>query len=202
MGVKRRDAARARAAILLALVVFFVLAAAVAGRASAADAVAPWQSFDALDSALFDAELAATTHDGDARAAAGHRAAVAAGRLADGFDPSAAESAARLQRTADAVATERDGVDLAATTATARAAALAGAYQTILAATRAGDLDRARAWLLVREFKPVTRFSHPSAASSVAIAALADGVVPRARAVGTQTRGGTGSIANPAQNSP
>ena len=183
MGVKRRDAARARGAILLALVVFFVLAAAVAGRASAADAVAPWQSFDALDSALFDAELAATTDDGDARAAAGHRAAVAAGRLADGFDPSAAASAARLQRTADAVATERNGVDLAVTTAAARAAALAGAYETILAATRAGDLDRARAWLLVREFKPVTRFSHPSAASSVAIAALADGVVPRARAV-------------------
>ena len=92
MGVKRRDAARARGAILLALVVFFVLAAAVAGRASAADAVAPWQSFDALDSALFDAELAATTDDGDARAAAGHRAAVAAGRLADGFDPSAARA--------------------------------------------------------------------------------------------------------------
>ena len=38
-----------------------LVAAAGAGRASAADAVAPWQAFDALDGALFDAELAATT---------------------------------------------------------------------------------------------------------------------------------------------
>ena len=113
--------------------------------------------------------------------AAGRRSA--AGELADGFDPSARASAARLRRAADGVASDRNGVDLAVTAATARAAALSGAYETILAATRAGDLDTARAWLLVREFKPVTRFSHPSAASSVAIASLADGVIPRARAV-------------------
>jgi high-affinity iron transporter len=43
--------------------------------------------------------------------------------------------------------------------------------------------QRAEGQRLVREFKPVTRFTHPSAASSVAIASLADGVVPRARAV-------------------
>ena len=103
--------------------------------------------------------------------------------LAAGFDPSAGSSAVRLRGAAAAVASERSGVDLAVESATARAAALAGAYATVLAATRAGDLDRAREWLLVREFKPVTRFAHPSAAASVAIASLADGVVPRARAV-------------------
>ncbi len=179
----RRDATRARGGVLLALVVVALVAAAGAGRASAAEAVAPWQAFDALDGALFDAELAATTNDADALAVAGRRAAVAAGELADGFDPSARASAARLRRAADGVVSERNGVDLAVTAATARATALSGAYETILAATRAGDLDTARAWLLVREFKPVTRFSHPSAASSVAIASLADGVIPRARAV-------------------
>ena len=72
----RRDAARARGGALLALVVVALVAAAGAGRASAADAVAPWQSFDALDGALFDAELAATTNDADALAVAGRRAAV------------------------------------------------------------------------------------------------------------------------------
>ena len=107
----------------------------------------------------------------------------AADELAAGFDPSAGSSAARLRGAAAAVASERSGVDLAVESATARAAALAGAYATVLAATRAGDLGQAREWLLVREFKPVTRFTHPSAASSVAIASLADGVVPRARAV-------------------
>jgi high-affinity iron transporter len=183
----RSDAARARGGALLVLLMVLVAAALAAAvgppRASAADVVVPWQSFDALDGALFDAELAATTNDGDALVVAGRRAAAAAGELADGFDPSARASAVRLRRAADGIATERNGIDLAVTAAAARASALSGAYETILAATRAGDLDKARAWLLVREFKPVTRFSHPSAAASVAIASLADGIIPRARAV-------------------
>ncbi len=184
MNTTRFDAARARGGAIVALVALVALVgAAGAGRASAADAVAPWQSFDALDGALFDAELAATTNDDDALAVAGRRAAAAAGELADGFDPSARASAVRLRRAADRIASDRNGVGLAVTAATARAAALSGAYETTLAATRAGDLDAARTWLLVREFKPVTRFSHPSAAASVAIASLADGVIPRARAV-------------------
>ncbi len=183
MKTKPRGRTRARGGALLALAVAGIVAAVGAGAASAADAVAPWQAFDALDGALFDAELAATTNDAGALAAAGRRAAVAADDLADGFDPSAGASADRLRRAAARVGSDRNGVDLAVTAATARASALSGAYATILAATRTGDLDGARAWLLVREFKPVTRFAHPSAASSVAIASLADGVVPRARAV-------------------
>ena len=168
---------------LLDLAVAALVAALVARPASAADGGAPWQQFDALDSALFDAELAAMTNDRAALAVTGRRAVTAADELAAGFDPSAGSSAARLRGAAAAVASERSGVDLALESATARAGALAGAYATVLAATRAGDLGRAREWLLVREFKPVTRFTHPSAASSVAIASLADGVVPRARAV-------------------
>jgi high-affinity iron transporter len=178
----RRGGKWARGGALLSLAVALV-AALGAGPASAADGGAPWQEFDALDSALFDAELAAMTEDGAALAVAGRRAATAADELAAGFDPSARASAARLRAAAGAVALERSGVDLAVEASTARAAALAGAYTTVLAATRADDLNEAREWLLVREFKPVTRFAHPSAASSVAIASLADGVVPRARAV-------------------
>jgi high-affinity iron transporter len=179
----RRGGTRASGAALLVLAVAALAAALGAGPASAADGGAPWERFDALDSALFDAELAAMTNDGAALAVAGRRAATAADELAAGFDPSAGASAARLRGAAFAVASERSGVDLAVEASTARAAALAGAYETVLAATRADDLDRARDWLLVREFKPVTRFAHPSAASSVAIASLADGVIPRARAV-------------------
>jgi high-affinity iron transporter len=168
--------------LALALAAVAVAAAVGVGRATAAPAPPPWQSFDALDAALFDAELAATTDDASALAAAATRAAAAANRLAAGFDPSARASASRLRGAAGAVASERSGVGLAVAAASARAAALSGAYETVLAATRAGDLDRARDWLVVREFKPVTRFAHPSAAASVAIASLEDGVVPRARA--------------------
>ena len=179
----RRGGRRAGGGALLGLAVVALVAALGAAPASAAEEGAPWQAFDALDSALFDAELASMTNDNAALAAAGDRASASAEKLAAGFDPSAGTSAVRLRDAADAVASERNGVDLAVEASTARAAALAGAYQTVLAATRADDLDRARAWLLVRVFKPVTRFAHPSAASSVAIASLADGVIPRARAV-------------------
>ena len=77
------------------------------------------------------------TNDAGALAAAGSRASAAAVRLADGFAPSAGASADRLRGAAGAVASERSGVDLAVEASTARAAALAGAYETVLAATRA-----------------------------------------------------------------
>jgi high-affinity iron transporter len=183
MSERGRSRGRARGGAALALVALLALAAFGAGRASAAQTAAPWEAYDALDSALFDAELAATTDDDGALAAAARSASAAAGRLADGFDLSARTSAARLRRATGAIASEGNGVGVAVDAATARAAALAGAYETVLAATRSGNLEAARAWLLVREFKPVTRFAHPSAASSVALASLADGVVPRARAI-------------------
>jgi high-affinity iron transporter len=173
---------RTRGGALLALAVA-ALVAAGAGPASAAQPSEPWQAFDTLDAALFDAELAATTGDAGALEAAGRRASAAADELAGGFAPTAHTSAVRLRRAAEGIAPGHGGVDLAVATATARAAALGGAYETVLAATRAGDVATARSWLLVREFKAVTRFAHPSAASSVAMASLADGVIPRARAV-------------------
>jgi high-affinity iron transporter len=179
----RRDGTWATGQLVLVLLAVALVAAAAAARATAAPAPAPWQSFDALDAALFDAELAATPNDRGSMAAAGRRASAAADRLAAGFDPSAGASARRLRSAADAVASEQSSVGLAIAAASARTAALSGAYETALAATRAGKLDEAGNWLLVREFKPVTRFAHPSAAASVAIASLSDGVVPRARAV-------------------
>ena len=89
----RRGGTRAGGGALLALAVVALVAALGAGAASAADEGAPWQAFDALDSALFDAELAAMTNDAGALAAAGDRASAAAERLADGFAPSAGASA-------------------------------------------------------------------------------------------------------------
>ena len=55
----RRGGKRAGGAALLALAVVALAAALGAGPASASEEGAPWQEFDALDSALFDAELAA-----------------------------------------------------------------------------------------------------------------------------------------------
>ncbi|HEY7179004.1 MAG TPA: hypothetical protein VH305_07500, partial [Gaiella sp.] len=95
---------RARSGRVLALVVFaaVVLHAAVgAGSAAAApqqQPPQPWQAFDTLDSALFDAELAATTNDGGALGSAGRRAVAAADDLAAGFGPAARTSALRLRR--------------------------------------------------------------------------------------------------------
>ena len=54
-------------------------------------------------------------------------------------------------------------------------AVLAGAYEAVTAATAAGDVDSARAWLLVREFRKPTRFSRPGADATLALGALARG---------------------------
>ena len=43
------------------------------------------------------------------------------------------------------------------------------------AATAAGDVETARAWLLVREFRKPTRFTRPGADATLALAALEEG---------------------------
>ena len=70
-----------------------------------------------------------------------------------------------------------DGAGLAAARAQVRAAVLLGAYREVVAAVRAGDLDRARQWLLVREFRKPTRFSRPGADGTLALESLSEGEV-------------------------
>ena len=54
-------------------------------------------------------------------------------------------------------------------------AVLAEAVERATAAAAAGDVDQARAWLLVREFRKPTRFTRPGADGTLALQGLAEG---------------------------
>jgi high-affinity iron transporter len=153
--------------------------------AAAASTPEPWRAYQQLDAALFEAQLGVTLGDRAQSQRALVRAGTAVDQLSRGLKPLAPAQAAQLQQTfsalEDAVAS---GSDARTSTATARTqtAALAGSFAAAVKMTRTGNATAAQRWLLVREFKGVTRYSHPDAAATVAVRSLADGVLSRARA--------------------
>jgi high-affinity iron transporter len=68
-----------------------------------------------------------------------------------------------------------DPVALEVARAATWTAVLAQAAERATAATAAGDVDQARAWLLVREFRTPTRFTRPGADGTLALQGLAEG---------------------------
>ena len=58
------------------------------------------------------------------------------------------------------------------------------AYHQTLAAVRRRDLDTARGWLLVREYRPPTRFTRAPADATVALDSLASGRMSAPTAAG------------------
>jgi high-affinity iron transporter len=167
---------------VLVIVLFGGLAlpvAEVGGQEVAA--FSPATSGEASRAALFDAQSALAMGDvagaRGAVVAAGEAAAplVAALRAAgDGRGAAAIETAL----VAAANAAERgDGVALAAAAGQFWPAVLGAAYQAAQRAVAAGQSDEAAAWLLLREFRPATRFARPGADATLAVRALGDGTV-------------------------
>jgi high-affinity iron transporter len=62
--------------------------------------------------------------------------------------------------------------DFAAARSQAWTAILAGSYRIVEQAIRAGDMQSAQAWLLVREFRTASRFARPNADATVALQAF------------------------------
>jgi high-affinity iron transporter len=60
---------------------------------------------------------------------------------------------------------------------------LAGAYDVVLGALRAGDASTAQQWLTVREFRHATRFSRPDADATRAVRDAAAQIMPPADAI-------------------
>ena len=81
---------------------------------------------------------------------------------------------ARTAAAAEAAAAE-DPVALEVARAATWTAVLAEAVERATAAAAAGDVDEARAWLLVREFRKPTRFTRPGADGTLALQGLAEG---------------------------
>jgi high-affinity iron transporter len=136
----------------------------------------PWQDASDARLALTDAEAAIAMGDAtevrariaEARAAT---TGVLAGRPADLATVQPALAAA------DAAAARLDARGLAAARATIWTTILRVSFDQAVRAAKRGDVAESRAWLLVREFRPPTRFSRAAADGTLALDRLGSGSV-------------------------
>jgi high-affinity iron transporter len=144
-----------------------VVLLALAGTAPAAPRE-PWQAAADVRTTLAEAQRALVLGEpAKAKALVAKAAAFELGLLEPAARPGLRE-AGRAVAAGDPVAME---VARAATWT----AILAEALERATAAASAGDVDEARAWLLVREFRKPTRFTRPGADATLALQALEGG---------------------------
>ncbi len=144
-----------------------VAALALAGVASAA-AREPWEAAADVRTTLAEAQRALVLGEpARAKLLARKAAAFDLGVLG----PAAAPGVAAAVEAAVA----EDSVALEIARATAWTAILGEAVERATAAAAAGDVDEARTWLLVREFRQPTRFTRPGADGTLALQALGEG---------------------------
>ena len=74
-----------------------------------------------------------------------------------------------------------DEVALAAARGRALAALRRGAFDVAVAATAAGEVERARGWLLIRDFRQATRFTRPGVDATTALDQLEAGEIAAGR---------------------
>ncbi len=158
----------------------FLLAGLAAGpaRVRAADS-APAATVETIRAALFDAQSALLTGDvatAQARATDAKTAAEPLLAALPAGSPAVQRISAELA-TAIEAATTGDTTVLAAARGDIATAILLGAYDATLAAITAGDATTASMWLLVRDFRPSTRFSRPGADATLAVRGLSHGTV-------------------------
>jgi high-affinity iron transporter len=169
------------------LVLLCVVSVASLWLATGALAAPPWESASAARLALSDAEAAIILGDPAAVQAkvATARAAVEgvlAGRPVD------LAAARRSLDDAEAAATRLDATALAGARAAVWTAILRASFDRAVDAARRGDLTEAREWLLVREFRPPTRFTRAAADGTLALERLARGTMTPAVAATTVRR--------------
>jgi high-affinity iron transporter len=159
------------------------VAAASIGLAAgaAAGSPAPWRSASDAREALADAESALVLDEDGAAATALARARRAVETALARRPVEWQTARAALDRAGRALA-EQDGRGLSAAAATVWTAILAAAHQEARRAAARGDAAGARAWLLVREFRPPTRFSRAAADATIALDDLERGRISPARA--------------------
>ncbi len=168
-----------RATTLLAFVIFSLLLA-LAPRivgAESADPPPPVASAETVRRALLAAQLAIASPEAAAAEVAGAQAAWRAGLAAalDRAVPGASHPVDEALARAAEAARAANAPGLAAARATVWTELLGASYRAALAELRAGRLEAARAWLVLREYRQATRFSRPGADATLALAAAAAG---------------------------
>jgi len=158
-----------RAAGLIAVAAVASLALATAGNAAPAE---PWAAAADLRNALSQAETELILSGPGVAAVELGRARGSAEQVLAGRRAERAEALRGLAAAGEAVASG-DERAFAAARATVWTAVLRASYAEAVAAAARGDLRSARRWLLVREFRPPTRFSRAAADATLALDRLA-----------------------------
>jgi len=168
--------------------------ALLGGRADAAaerDAESrPWAAAEAVRTSLFDARTELLLDGGGAERAPGAARAALAGSFESElsrFAPAELRDLRGALDAADGAIAARDPVALATAYGTAVAAMRRGAYEATLAWAERGRAERAREWLLVRDFRQATRFTRPGVDATAALDGLEAGDLSPAAAA-TQIR--------------
>ena len=159
--------ARARLATLVALVGALV---AVPAAHPATDP--PWKLAADLRTHLADAERALIVGQRARARALVQQASPSASRLAELLQ---ADAVGNRYRAVDRAVADGDEVELAAARAALHTAVLDAAYRRVVTSLERGKIADAERWLLVREFRPPTRFSRPGADATLAVASVAEG---------------------------
>ncbi len=150
------------------LLIFLTVWFAMASVPAQADEHSPWQIADALQDALFQAQVALLADDTTAAA----DSIVAAQAIMAGLDELPLECWTLLDQALTQAATavlQGEAVSLAGARGQARAAIFWGSYRLTRQAVEAGNSKAAQQWLLVRDFRPSTRFTRPGADATLAI---------------------------------
>jgi high-affinity iron transporter len=167
-----RSSSSRRFAVACAVALAATLAALVSPPAARSDADPPWRLAAELRDGLAQAEGALILGDRRGARRLVRQAAPRVERLARLLPESPLERAFGETR---AAVLSGDEVRLAAARAGLHTAILAGAYRAVLASIEDGNAAVASRWLLIREFRPPTRFSRPGADATLAVASLRDG---------------------------
>jgi len=165
---------------LVALIGVLAASLALAGVGHAA-ARPPWDSASETQRALADAETALVLAEPATLQADLDRAERATGELLGGH-PAQAAVAGKAFEDVRSAAAAGDARGLAAARAAVWGAVLRASFGEATGAAAQGDVQRARAWLLVREFQAPTRFTRAAADATVALDGLSAGTLRPAAA--------------------
>ncbi len=169
------------------LLLLGLISAASLWLAADAPAQPPWQNASTARLALTDAEAEIAIGDaGAVRAKVGEARAATTSLLA-GRPNDLARARASLDL-ADRAGARLDASGFAAARAAVWTTILRASFDEAVRASARGEVADARAWLLVREFRPPTRFSRAAADGTLALDDLAQGSVsPETAATAVRT---------------
>jgi len=149
------------------------------GRGASAQEQSLWQTAETLRQTLFEAQKALLLRQPDTAQA---QVEVAQGIFAESISDTLAQNVPQAQTliqtqldAAQTAAVQGDGAGLAVARGQIWTGLLLAGYQGALQAVQQNQADVARRWLLMREFRPSTRFSRPDADATLAVEALKQG---------------------------